>query len=41
MVLEALGQNPDDPIDSLITADNTYVWKLTEVEDIVALKNSE
>ncbi|WP_459202480.1 pyridoxamine 5'-phosphate oxidase family protein [Methanococcus sp. CF] len=40
VVLEALGQNPDDPLESLITADNTYVWKLTDVDDIVALKNS-
>uniref|UniRef100_A9A744 Pyridoxamine 5'-phosphate oxidase-related FMN-binding n=1 Tax=Methanococcus maripaludis (strain C6 / ATCC BAA-1332) TaxID=444158 RepID=A9A744_METM6 len=38
-VLEALGQNSEDPIESLLTSDNTYIWKLTEVEDIVALKN--
>jgi len=41
VVLEALGQNPDDPVNSLINADNTYVWKLTDVEDIVALKNEK
>jgi len=40
-VLEALGQNSDDPIDSLLTSDNTHIWKLTEVEDIVALKNEK
>lgn len=40
-VLEALGQNSDDPIDSLINEDNTYIWKLTEVEDIIALKNGK
>ncbi|WP_048058448.1 pyridoxamine 5'-phosphate oxidase family protein [Methanococcus maripaludis] len=41
IVLEALGHNPGEPLENLITVDNTYVWKLTDVGDIVALKNSD
>ncbi|ABR53980.1 conserved hypothetical protein [Methanococcus vannielii SB] len=39
-VLEALGHNKDEPVNSLVESDNTYVWKLVDVNDIVALKNS-
>ncbi|MCS3901966.1 pyridoxamine 5'-phosphate oxidase family protein [Methanococcus voltae] len=39
IVLEALGQSSSDSVDSIIESDNTYVWKLVDVEDIIALKN--
>ncbi|MBP2144430.1 nitroimidazol reductase NimA-like FMN-containing flavoprotein (pyridoxamine 5'-phosphate oxidase superfamily) [Methanococcus voltae] len=41
IVLEALGQNSEEPVESIITNDNTYIWKLTDIEDIVALKNEK
>ncbi|MBP2202045.1 nitroimidazol reductase NimA-like FMN-containing flavoprotein (pyridoxamine 5'-phosphate oxidase superfamily) [Methanococcus voltae] len=41
IVLEALGQNSEEPVKSIITNDNTHIWKLTDIEDIVALKNEK
>lgn len=41
IVLKILAQNPEKPVEKLITDKNTYVWKLNDVEDIVALKNSD
>ena len=38
-VLAALGHSPDEPLENLITEERSHVWKLTDVEEIVALKN--
>ena len=39
-VLEALGHSPEDPLESLIEEERCFVWKLVDVKEIVALKNS-
>jgi hypothetical protein len=39
-IMAALGHSPEDPLDSLITEERSFVWKLTHVHEIVALKNS-
>ena len=39
-VLAALGHSPEDPLESLLEEEITTVWKLVDVHDIVALKNS-
>lgn len=39
-VLAALGHSPEDPLESLLEEETTTVWKLVDVQDIVALKNS-
>lgn len=39
-MLEALGHSPDDPLESLLKEERSFVWKLTDVKEIVALKNS-
>ena len=38
-ILAALGHSPDDPLNSLVEEDRSHVWKLTDVKEIVALKN--
>lgn len=38
-VLTALGHNPQDPPDALVSGDRSAVWKLVGVKDIVSLKN--
>ncbi len=38
-VMAALGHAPDDPLNSLVEEDRSLVWKLTEVKEIIALKN--
>jgi nitroimidazol reductase NimA-like FMN-containing flavoprotein (pyridoxamine 5'-phosphate oxidase superfamily) len=38
-VMAALGHSPDDPLDSLVTEERSLVWKLTDVTEIIALKN--
>jgi nitroimidazol reductase NimA-like FMN-containing flavoprotein (pyridoxamine 5'-phosphate oxidase superfamily) len=38
-VLSALGHSPEEPLDTLAREERSMVWKLVEVEDIVALKN--
>jgi hypothetical protein len=38
-VLAALGHSPDDPLENLVTEERSLVWKLTDVNEIVALKN--
>lgn len=40
-VLAALGHSPDDPLESILEEDRSFVWKLVDVKEIVALKNSE
>ncbi len=39
-VLAALGHSPEDPLESLLEEDRSFVWKLVDVKEIVALKNS-
>ena len=39
-ILAALGHSPQDPLESLIHSEKSVVWKLVEVKEIVALKNS-
>lgn len=38
-VLSALGYSPDDPPEIIIEGERSAVWKLVDVNDIVALKN--
>lgn len=38
-VLAALGHAPEDPLEHLVTEERSLVWKLTDVKEIVALKN--
>ena len=39
-VLAALGHSPDDPIQSIIDEEKSYVWKLVDVKSITGIKNS-
>jgi uncharacterized protein len=39
-IMSALGHSPEDPLESLITEERSFVWKLVDVQEIVALKNS-
>jgi len=39
-VLAALGHSPQDPPESILTGEKCYVWKLVNVKEIIALKNS-
>lgn len=38
-ILAALGHSPEDPLESLINEERSFVWKLIDVKEIVALKN--
>jgi uncharacterized protein len=39
-VLAALGHSPEDPLESLLEEERSAVWKLVDVQNIVALKSS-
>jgi hypothetical protein len=39
-ILAALGHSPDDPLESLLEGEHSFVWKMVDVKEIVALKNS-
>ncbi|MDO5835408.1 MAG: pyridoxamine 5'-phosphate oxidase family protein [Methanobacterium sp.] len=39
-VMAALGYSPQDPPESILNGEKCYVWKLVNVKEIVALKNS-
>jgi uncharacterized protein len=39
-VMAALGHSPQDPLKSLLEDDKSFVWKLTDLERIVGIKNS-
>ncbi len=39
-VLAALGHSPNDELESIITEDRSFVWKLVDVESIVGIKTS-
>ena len=38
-IMAALGLDPDDPLACLVEVDNSFVWKLVDVKEIIALKN--
>lgn len=37
--LAALGHSPENPLESILNEDSAFVWKLVDVEKIVALRN--
>lgn len=37
-ILAALGHSPDEPLEKVCQEERSYVWKLVDVKDIVALK---
>ncbi len=39
-VMAALGHSPEDPLEALIEKECSFVWKLVDVKEIVAIKNS-
>ena len=39
-VLAALGHSPDDPLQSILDEEKSYVWKLVDVNSITGIKNS-
>lgn len=38
-ILAALGHSPDEPVEKICQEERSYVWKLVDVKDIVALKD--
>ena len=40
-ILAALGHSPDDPLESLLEEEKSIVWKLVNVQEIVALKSHD
>ncbi|RZN37447.1 MAG: pyridoxamine 5'-phosphate oxidase family protein [Methanophagales archaeon ANME-1-THS] len=38
-VMAALGHSPEEPLESLVKGERSFVWKLVDVTNIVALKN--
>ena len=38
-IMAALGLDPDDPLACLVEVDSSFVWKLVDVKEIIALKN--
>lgn len=38
-IMAALGHDPREPVEALVREDRSMVWKLTGVDEIVALKN--
>lgn len=40
-ILAALGHSPDDPLESLVQKECSYVWKLVNVQSIVGVKKTE
>jgi hypothetical protein len=38
-VMAALGHSPEEPLESLVKEERSFVWKLVEVKNIIALKN--
>lgn len=38
-ILAALGHSPEEPLEKICQEERSYVWKLVNVQDIVALKN--
>ncbi len=38
-IMAALGHDPDDPLACLVEMECSFVWKLVDVKEIIALKN--
>ncbi len=38
-IMAALGHSPEEPIESIVREDRTFIWKLVDVKEIIALKN--
>ncbi|MBU4534394.1 MAG: hypothetical protein KKF16_00875 [Euryarchaeota archaeon] len=38
-IMAALGHDPDDPLACLVEMECSFVWKLVDVTEIIALKN--
>jgi uncharacterized protein len=38
-ILAALGHSPEEPLEKVCQEERSYVWKLVDVQDIIALKN--
>ena len=38
-ILAALGHSPEDPVESIVREERTFIWKLVDVEEIIALKS--
>ena len=38
-ILAALGHSPEEPLEKICQEERSYVWKLVDVQDIVALKS--
>jgi uncharacterized protein len=39
-ILAAIGHSVNDPVDSIVEEERSFVWKLADVEMIVGIKNS-
>jgi nitroimidazol reductase NimA-like FMN-containing flavoprotein (pyridoxamine 5'-phosphate oxidase superfamily) len=39
-ILAALGHSPEDELESILNEENSYVWKLVDINKIVGIKNS-
>jgi len=39
--MAALGHDPDDPLACLVEMECSFVWKLVDVKEIIALKELE
>ncbi len=38
-ILAALGHSPEEPLENVCQEERSYVWKLVDVQNIIALKN--
>ncbi len=38
-IMVAIGHSPEDPIETITSEDNTHIWKLVDVRDIIGLKS--
>ncbi|MFX0163253.1 MAG: pyridoxamine 5'-phosphate oxidase family protein [Candidatus Hodarchaeota archaeon] len=38
-ILAALGHSPEEPVESIVREERTFIWKLVDVEEIIALKS--
>ena len=38
-IMAALGHSPEEPLESLVKEERSFVWKLVDIKNLVALKN--
>lgn len=38
-ILKALGHSPEEPLESIVKEERSYIWKLVDVKEIIALKS--